>query len=191
MSGHVFPSEPFREVRPIPSHDVPAITVGGKPSIDVFGSQVRDIMTRKVVTVEPVDSLRFAATLMAEKDISGVPVVGKDGKVVGVLSEKDIVRVLREKAGLKVPGGLFDLLLETSEARQKDILHRCRLVLHEEKVHAAMSAPARTVTSDTLTLEAARQLLAYNIKRLPVVDRGKLVGIVSRTNVLAFTHLSA
>ncbi len=141
-------------------------------------------MTRKVVTVEPTDTLQFAATLLSQKDISGMPVVDKEGKVVGVLSEKDILRTLRDKAGLAMPGGLFELILEPSGARQKDLLSRCLKVLHEGTVSQAMSAPAKTLSPDTLTVQAARQMLTLHINRMPVVENGKLVGIVSRANVL-------
>ncbi|HYK94064.1 MAG TPA: CBS domain-containing protein [Thermoplasmata archaeon] len=160
----------------------------GLSSGEIFGSLVRDLMTRRVVTVEPADTLRFAATLLGQKDISGLPVVGKDGRVVGVLSEKDILRVLREKAGFPMPGGLFDIILETSEARQKDVLAQCRTVLHEVQVFQAMSSPALTVSPTTLTVEAARLMLSHHINRMPVVEHGKLVGIVSRANVLTLYH---
>lgn len=155
---------------------------------DLFGSFVRDIMTRKVVTVAPTDTLRVAATLLTRKDISGMPVVATDGKVVGVLSEKDIVRVLRDKTGFAMPGGLFALILETSEARQKDLLTHCRTVMDEVQVSSAMTTPAKTIPPEMLTLEAARLMISLHINRMPVVEHGKLVGIVSRTNVLTLYH---
>jgi CBS domain-containing protein len=151
---------------------------------ELFGSIVQDIMTRKVVTVKPGDTLRLAATLLSEKAISGMPVVTEDGKVVGVLSEKDILRVLKEKAGIAVPGGLFDLILEPSEARQKDLLARCHTVLEEVRVATVMSSPAHSVTPGTPSLEAVRQMVAARINRVPVVDHGRLVGIVTRGDVL-------
>jgi CBS domain-containing protein len=177
---------------PGPSHLAPStnpqwVTATPKAKgdvIELFGSLVRDIMTRKVVTVQSTDSLRFAATLLSKKAFSGVPVVGGEGKVVGVLSEKDLLRVLNEKAGLAVPGGLFDLFLETSEARQKDLLARCRRVLDEVLVSAAMTSPARTISPDAPSLEAVRQMVVSRINRLPVVEHGKLVGIVTRGDVL-------
>lgn len=158
---------------------------GLAPSAEIFGSLVRDIMTRTVVTVRPTDTLQSAATLLAEKDISGMPVVDADGKVVGVLSEKDLLRTLRDRAGLGMPGGLFALILEPSSARQKDLLAQCLEVLRKGTVRQAMSTPAKTVTPDTLTVQAGRQMLSLGINRMPVVDHGKLVGIVTRANVLA------
>lgn len=161
---------------------------GKAEAADLFGTLVRDIMTRKVVTAEPADSLRFAATLLSQKGISGMPVVGKEGQVVGVLSEKDIVKALRDKAGLAMPGGLFELILEPSEARQKDLISRCRVVLDEVRVSLAMTSPAKTIPADSPTVEAAREMIASRINRLPVVERGKLVGIVTRSDVLRLYH---
>jgi CBS domain-containing protein len=165
--------------------DMPGPKAKGE-AVDLIGSLVRDVMTQKVVTVEITDTLRFATTLLAQKAISGVPVLGKDGKVVGVLSEKDVLKVLKEKAGLETPGGLFGLILETSEARQKDLLSRCRAVLDDIEVAAAMTSPAHTIGPDAPSLEAIRQMVVYGINRMPVLDRGQLVGIVTRRDVLRF-----
>jgi CBS domain-containing protein len=188
MVVHPMPSEGTRILPPLDVVNLPPHPPARAASGDLFGSFVRDVMTRKVVSVLPGDSLRLAATLLSEKGISGMPVVDSDGVVVGVLSEKDIVRSLRQKTGLTLPGGLFQLILENSEARQKDMLTRCRAALDEVRVSAAMTSPAHTVTPNTLTLEAARLMLSLHINRMPVVENGMLVGIITRTNVLALYH---
>ncbi|MGA8536320.1 MAG: CBS domain-containing protein [Thermoplasmata archaeon] len=156
----------------------------------LYGSLVGDIMIRDVVTVAPTATLRTAALLLSHKRISGMPVVGEDGKVLGVLSEKDIVRVLQQGGGLVLPGGLFDLLLEPSEARQKDMLARCHRVLADTEVKAAMTSPAQTILPTTPTVEAIRRMLSSQINRLPVVENGRLVGIVTRRDVLS-AHLES
>lgn len=145
-------------------------------------------MVRDVVTVTPGATLRTAALLLSHKRISGMPVVEEDGRVVGVLSEKDIVRVLQQRGGLVLPGGLFDLLLEPSEARQKDMLTRCHRILDETEVKVAMTAPAQTILPTDSTVEAIRRMLSLHINRLPVVESGRLVGIVTRRDVLS-AHL--
>ncbi len=184
IPSHDVTPEPVRTFTP-PEMAAPAPgRRGSSPAAEIFGSLVRDIMTRKVVTVEATDTLEFAATLIKQKDISGMPVVEKDGRVVGVLSEKDILRALRDRAGLTMPGGLFELILDPSAARQKDLLVKCRSVLQKVKVGEAMTSPAKTISPDTLTVQAARQMLTLHINRMPVVENGKLVGIVSRANVL-------
>jgi CBS domain-containing protein len=142
-------------------------------------------MVRDVVTVAPGATLRTAALLLSHKRISGMPVVGEDGQVMGVLSEKDIVRVLQQRGGLVLPGGLFDLLLEPSEARQKDMLVRSRRVLDDTEVKACMTTPAQTISPTAPTVEAIRRMISAHINRLPVVEGARLVGIVTRRDVLA------
>ncbi len=147
-------------------------------------------MVRDVVTIVPGATLRTAALLLSHKRISGMPVVGEDRKVMGVLSEKDIVRVLQQRGALVLPGGLFDLLLEASEARQKDMLARSHRVLDETEVKAAMTTPAQTISPTAPTVEAIRRMLSAHINRLPVVENGQLVGIVTRRDVLS-AHLES
>jgi len=154
----------------------------------LYGSLVGDVMVRDVVTIAPEANLRTAALLLSHKRISGMPVVDADGRVRGVLSEKDIVRLLHQSGGLALPGGLFELLLEPSGARQKDMMERSRRVLEDTQVKAAMTAPAQTTSPTTLTIHAIRQMLNAHINRLPVVENGRLVGIVTRRDLLS-AHL--
>jgi CBS domain-containing protein len=165
----------------------PAGASAGQP---LYGSLVGDIMVRDVVTIGPGATLRTAALLLSHKRISGMPVVEEDGRVVGVLSEKDIVRVLQQRGGLVLPGGLFDLLLEPSEARQRDMLARCHRVLDETAVKSAMTTPAQTISPTAATVEAIRMMLSSHFNRLPVVENGRLVGIVTRRDVLS-AHLES
>ena len=160
-------------------------TSAGQP---LYGSLVGDVMVRDVVTIAPGATLRTAALLLSHKRISGMPVVTEDGRVMGVLSEKDIVRVLQQRGGLVLPGGLFDLLLEPSEARQKDMLVRCHRVMGETEVRDAMTTPAQTILPTAPTVEAIRRMVGSHINRLPVVENGRLVGIVTRRDVLS-AHL--
>jgi CBS domain-containing protein len=154
----------------------------------MYGSLIGDIMIRDVVTVPPGATLRTAALLLSRKRISGMPVVEEDGNVLGVLSEKDIVRALQQRGGLGLPGGLFDLLLETSEARQKDMLTRGQRVLDQTAVREVMTSPALTVRPTTPTVEAMRTMFSQHVNRLPVVENRRLVGIVTRRDVLS-VHL--
>lgn len=156
----------------------------------LYGSLVGDVMIREVVTVAPSATLRTAALLLSHKRISGMPVVEEDGRVRGVLSEKDIVRILQQQGGLGLPGGLFELLLEPSGARQVDMLARCRRALDETQVRAAMTTPAQTIAPTAPTVEAIRSMLHLHINRLPVLENGRLVGIVTRRDVLS-AHLES
>ncbi len=111
----------------------------------------RDIMTRKVCTVSPEASAQEVAQLLDRERISGAPVVNPDGRIIGIVTEADIIsKVNRE--GLRVA----------------DI----------------MSHEIIFVTEETPVSEIAMLLTERKIKRVPVVRNGKLVGIVSRADIV-------
>ncbi len=111
----------------------------------------RDIMTRKVATIHPEASAQEAAQLLYQNRISGAPVVDADGKLIGVITEADIIsKVNRE--GLCVA----------------DIMSHDVIIVSEE----------------TPVNEIAALLTERKIKRVPVVEDAKLVGIVSRADIV-------
>jgi CBS domain-containing protein len=138
--------------------------------------KVGDVMTRDVVGVAPSDSLKQAGRLLVEHGISGLPVVDGLGRVVGVLSEADLLP--KEVAPLPVGRGLAP-----HEELQK---------LDAVVVGEAMSSPALTIEEDRPVAAAARMLIEEGVKRLPVVRDGRLVGIVSRHDLIrAFVRTDA
>ena len=143
--------------------------------------KVCDLMTSEVVTVTPKTSLRDAAVLLTEKGISGMPVVNDANEVVGVLSEADIV----VKAGGEVARNrLLGWLLEADFGLEDKI--------RAETVGDAMTAPPVEISPKRPVHEAARLMVSENVNRLPVVERGKLVGIVTRADIVrAFTRSDA
>ncbi|HXG75885.1 MAG TPA: CBS domain-containing protein [Gaiellaceae bacterium] len=143
--------------------------------------KVRELMTPDVATVTPGTSLKEAAALLAERGISGVPVVDEAGTVVGVLSEADIVVRASGDPGRR---GLLGWLLEPEPGREEK--------LHARTVGEAMSSPAITIDADRPVHEAASLMVAESVNRLPVVDDGKLVGILTRADIVrAFTRTDA
>lgn len=160
------------------AESVPPETLG------FYGYRVADVMTRPVVTVAPDATLTEAASRMSTRGISGLPVVGPGGRVLGVLSQQDILRRLTKSAGLRVPGGIFDLLLRDSRARRSDLAESCRKVLDSARVRDAMSRPAVVVEPTASLDDAVQRLVASKVNRLPVVRKGRLVGIVTRTDLL-------
>jgi CBS-domain-containing membrane protein len=147
---------------------------GLNPEEDLMQSLVKDVMTTPVVTVDPTTSFREIVARLAEHRVSAVPVVDDDNRVLGVVSEADL------------------LLKEEFPEPDKDIpLWRTRRHRLERAKAAGdtaaelMSAPAVTVGPDATVTEAARLLHRHGIKRLPVVDpAGPLLGIVSRADLL-------
>lgn len=136
--------------------------------------KIEALMTKDVLTVAPDLPLRDVAALLSERKISGAPVCDQGNRVLGVISEADIIR---KEQGLapEVHGlarwftHLFDGELDKVEART---------------VREAMTAPAQTVRPFDSVSKAARLMVEHRINRLPVVIDGRLVGIVTRADLV-------
>jgi CBS domain-containing protein len=139
--------------------------------------QAKDVMTAEVETAAPETDIRDIARKLIERGISAVPVVDGEGRVLGIVSEGDLMRRHESETERKPPWWLR--LLATSEQQAADYTKT-----HGQKAGDVMSAPAVTVSEDTPLEEIARLLERHRIKRVPVVRDGKLVGIVSRANLL-------
>jgi len=138
-----------------------------------------DLMTRDVAVVHPETSLLEAVKLMAQRRISGMPVVDDAGKIVGMMSEGDLVRwhegyTERQAHWLDMLADGFELAPAFLEGIQEQ----------QRKVKSVMSAGAITVSEETPAREVASLMYAKNIKRVPVVRDGKLVGIVARSDLI-------
>ena len=138
---------------------------------------VRDVMSRSVVSVHRRTPLKEVAQALIDNRVSGVPVVDVDGAVVGVVSEADLL-IKEQGAGAIHHRPLTRLFGESRESRAQ-ILKVGALNADE-----AMTAPAITITSDRSIHEAAAIMTAKHVNRLPVVDEGRLVGIVSRADLV-------
>ncbi|HET7704240.1 MAG TPA: CBS domain-containing protein [Candidatus Limnocylindrales bacterium] len=138
---------------------------------------VRDVMTRSVSTVKPDTPLRDVAHVLTRQGISGAPVVGADGAVLGVVSEADLL--VKEQGIDAIPHRPLAALF--GESRQtRELLAKASAITAAE----AMTAPAITVASNRPIHEAAAIMTARRVNRLPVVDDGRLVGIVSRADLV-------
>jgi len=138
---------------------------------------VRDVMTTSVVTVRRTTPLKEVARLLVDRGISGVVVVDVDGTVLGVVSEGDLL-VKEGGADAIRHRPLARFLGESAESRAQ--LVKLEAVTAAE----AMTAPAITITSGRSIHEAAAIMTARRVNRLPVVDDGQLVGIVSRADLV-------
>jgi len=141
-------------------------------------SCVKDVMTTDVVAVHPSASFKEMAARLHEFGVSAFPVVDDEGKVLGVVSEDDLLA--KEAVALT----LADMPAELSE-RIARRLHRPRREADGLTAAELMTSPAVTTTPDTPVENAARSMYNCQVKRLPVVNSdGCLVGIVSRSDVL-------
>ena len=136
--------------------------------------KVKNVMSTDVATVRQGTPFKDVARLLARRDVSALPVVDRDGHVLGVVSEADLL----VKQGTQ----------EIEWTRSLRTWWRGRRNLRRATATTAgqlMTSPAVTVDTNSTVAGAARLLTAHNIKRLPVVDEdGKLVGIVSRKDLL-------
>jgi CBS domain-containing protein len=145
--------------------------------------RVKELMTTDVLTVRPSTQLKDAAQLLAEHRISGLPVVDEESRVLGVLSEGDI---LYKEAGALDKPGFFERLLAGPPAAFE-------LKLAARTVGEAMSAPAVTIGPTRPVTVAANTMIDEGVNRLPVVDdQNRLVGIVTRADLVrAFVRSDA
>ena len=136
-----------------------------------------DVMVRDVVTVRPDTDVAEATKLLAEHDVSALPVLDQDGNLIGMLSEADLIH--RAEIGtekhrpwwLEAVTGATTLAEEFAKS-------------HGKKVGEVMTAGVISVTEETPLSEIAALFERKRIKRVPVVKDGKLVGIVSRANLI-------
>lgn len=139
--------------------------------------QAKDIMTRNVVTIDENATVLQAVRLMLQHKISGLPVVDGTGKLVGVVTEGDFLRRAETATERRRPRWVEFFL---GPGRLAEDYVRT----HASKVGELMTPEPVTVSEDT-SLEAIVELMEKRrIKRVPVVRDGKLVGIVSRANLL-------
>lgn len=141
--------------------------------------RARDIMVTAVVSVRPEDPLVEVVEAMSRSRVSGVPVVDADGRVLGVISEKDI---------------LFQLLGEAADNFMV-FLARClrsgafrEMAVQARTVREVMTAPALTIGQEATLTEIAQMLTQRHINRLPVTDtEGRLAGIITRSDIVNAT----
>ena len=136
-----------------------------------------EVMTTRVISVAPSDTILHAARLMLQHRISGLPVVGPGEDLVGVVTEGDFMR--RVELGTQQKHSRWIEYLLTPGKRADEYVHS-----HGRKVSEVMTCDPRTVAEDTPLEEVVKVMEKHGIKRLPVVRNGKLVGIVTRSNLL-------
>ena len=138
--------------------------------------RVEELMAAPVVTVSPDTPLREVASVLVERGISGMPVVDGQGRVLGVVSEGDIL--VRERGAGRER---FDLLAWLSETEIADLATKLRARTAGE----AMSQPPVTIPADGPLAKAAAYMVDRGVNRLPVVDgEGTLVGIITRADLV-------
>ena len=139
-----------------------------------------DVMTTDVITVEADTTVQVLATLLAERGISGAPVVDADGKVIGIVSEGDLLHRAEIGTARRHRVRRRSWWLDHFAAD----LAREYIKSHGRTVKEIMTRDVVTVTEDTDLADVAALLEAKRIKRVPVMRDSKIVGIISRANIV-------
>ena len=138
--------------------------------------RAQDVMVRDVLTVKPETDVDDAIKVLSGHDISALPVVDADGKLVGILSEADLLA--RVEGDEHRHPWWMEALMPASK-----LAHEFAKV-HGKKVSEVMSTDVVSATEDTPVSEIAALLERHRIKRVPVVANGEVIGIVSRSNLI-------
>ncbi|MDA8079824.1 MAG: CBS domain-containing protein [Nitrospiraceae bacterium] len=135
---------------------------------------VRDAMTRDVLAVNKFEEITHAVRILAEKNVSGLPVVDRENRVVGIISEADVVSMVGTARNHTFRDFVRHLLGHPLPERKMGTL-----------VGDIMTSPAVTIQPDAEVSEAVRIMDMRRIRRLPVVDKNqRLVGLISRSDIV-------
>lgn len=139
--------------------------------------QAKDVMTKTVISVGPDDTILHAIRLMLQNKVSGLPVVDTSEQLVGVVTEGDFLRrgetgtMHRPPRWIEFLMGMGPLAAEYAQSNGR-------------KVHEVMTSEVLTVTEDASLEDIVNLMERYHIKRVPVLRENKIVGIVSRANIV-------
>jgi CBS domain-containing protein len=148
---------------------------------ELIQQPVEKVMVRNVVYMRSEQTLEAMVAILREKGISGVPVVDRSGKVCGVATEYDLVRFISNRARTKIR-----LPIELFALDRKDRLNALKLLdeLKSTKVSEIMTSPAITATPSASVREVIALMVKNEVNRIPIVENGKPVGIVTRADIV-------
>lgn len=137
--------------------------------------KTKDVMTKKPVTVKSGSTLEQAAKVLVKHNISGAPVVNGKGKMVGIISEKDLFKAIYPN--------LHDIIRHVSLWVDRKKISQRVAEKKDIPVDKLMTKEVISVKPDTPIIKTGSIMLVNRIHRVPVVDKGKLVGIVCRQDI--------
>jgi len=139
--------------------------------------KVADIMTSPVLALRPTASVTDAARLMLTHQVSGLPVIDENGALAGIVSEGDFLR--RSELGTeRKRSGWLEFLVSPGQAAE-EYVHA-----HGRKVTQIMQADVATTTPEASLEEVVELMNKHDVKRLPVIADGKVIGIVARSDLM-------
>jgi CBS domain-containing protein len=163
------------------THLRPVKKLGGPVGYNLL---VKDVMTATPLTTTPRETLLDAALKMHRGKVRGLPVVRAHGLLVGVITETDVLRVLSQEAGASPLGLLLGSGGPLEPDRLPGLLRQSESILRRTKVAAVMTPDPVTIDPQATVEEATRRLAERRVTRLPVVEKGRVIGIFTREDVV-------
>lgn len=148
--------------------------------------KIKDVMNQDVITCKPDDPVSLLSKLFKENHISGMPVVEK-GKVVGIVSETDLLKLFRtpEFSGeLWLPSPLEVIEVPIRNLVRLEETKKALDNMKMKPVRDIMKKTVHSISPDDSLEEASNRMVKYEVNRLPVIENGKLVGIVARSDII-------
>lgn len=153
--------------------------------------RVRDLMTTQVLTVKPTDTIKRATIKFAVDNVTGAPVVDNRNHVIGMITEVDILNlILRYQDRLdKDTGPAHSLLSLPMDGDTADpLLAEANKAISEMKVEEIMTRSVLTTSPDEKIVGALQKMMKLRVNRLPVLEQGVLVGILSRSDIIFYIY---
>jgi predicted transcriptional regulator len=148
--------------------------------------KVEDVMTADVVVLRPDMSIDESVRILAEKGISGSPVVDTEGEIIGMLTETDILNALKvkyKKMEMVYPSLSLVSVSFIESLADKEVLEAFKEIA-SSKVFQLMERDIVTVDKGSELSEVVHMMMLKGVNRIPVMDKGRMVGIVSRADII-------
>ncbi|MGB3906947.1 MAG: CBS domain-containing protein [Methanomethylovorans sp.] len=147
--------------------------------------QVKDIMNTDVIVCDPRTTISEASQLLKKHNISGLPVV-ENGKVVGIVSEGDLLKLLEvpEPGGLWLPSPFEVIEIPIRELLNWEETKHMLDDIGSKPVREIMQKNVHVISPENSIQDAAKLITKYKVNRLPVIEDGVLVGIITRGDII-------
>lgn len=146
---------------------------------------VKDVMNSDVISCRPDDEISNAAQLLKEQNISGLPVVD-EGKVVGIVTEADILKLLKvpEHGGLWLPSPFEVIEIPIRELINWEDTKHMLTDIGSKPIRDIMESEVYAISADSSIEDASSMMIKHKVNRLPVLDGETLVGIITRGDII-------
>lgn len=147
--------------------------------------KVKDVMNPNVVFCKPDNTVREAAKILKENNISGAPIL-EGGELVGIISEADLLKLLivPEKGDLWLPSPFEVIEIPIRELIGWEETKRMLSDVGSTKIEEIMTKDVHTISSEASVEEASEHMIRHRINRLPVTEDSRIVGIITRGDII-------